>query len=202
MTESELGEAPQKVGTHVGLRAIREKNPFAACGRTVSYLMNVQNLARLPFGQLSKLIVGQINRRHYFFVVDASGAICGYCGWTQATHEQAEAWLARNEDVSGENMLDGPVCVINLWQASSPKANAVIIGSLRALLHPSTELVVAKRFYPGGAIRPVRIPIAPEQLRPGAGIRSLITARERLGCSIWTTSASPPQRADDLGIWR
>jgi hemolysin-activating ACP:hemolysin acyltransferase len=163
MTGPDLAAAQEHQAEH---RAIRDKNPFAACGRTVSYLMNVPNLARLPFGQMAKLIAGQINRGHYFFVVDRSSAICGYCGWTQAAHEQAEAWLERNVEVSGQDKADGPVCVINLWQASSPKANAVIIGALRTMLHPATELVVAKRFYPDGTIRPVRIPISANQLRP------------------------------------
>jgi hypothetical protein len=159
-------EAVRRQEAREGHRATRDKNPFAACGRTVSYLMSVPNLARLPFGQLSKLIVGQINRGHYFFIVDPSSAICGYCGWMQTTHAEAKAWLERNADMSGGNTLDGPVCVVNLWQASSPKVNAVIIGALRSILHPATELIVAKRFYPDGTIRPVRIPIAKEQLRP------------------------------------
>ena len=162
MTGTDWTEPKQRFET----RAIRDKNPFAACGRTVSYLMKIPNLARLPFGQLSRLIVGQINRGQYFFIVDASSAICGYCGWTQTTHDRAEAWLEKNIEVSGENIVDGPVCVINIWQASSPKANAAIVGALRTMVHPSTALVVAKRFYPGGKIRPVRIPIAQEQLRP------------------------------------
>lgn len=150
-----------------GCRVMQDKNPYAACGRTIAYLMNVPNFARLPFGQLSRLIVGQINRGHYFFVVDPASAICGYCGWAQASHEQAEAWLTRNAGAGGEHTVDGPVCVINLWQASSPKANAVIIGAMRARIHPSTELVVARRFYPDGTIRSVRIPISRQQLRPG-----------------------------------
>ena len=157
---------PIKSQTRPALRAIRDKNPFAACGRTVSYLMNVPNLARLPFGQLSRLIVGQINRGHYFFIVDSASAINGYCGWSQASHSEAEAWLVKNIDVGGDRVTDGPVCVINLWQASSPKANTAIIGALRTMLHPGTELIVAKRFYPDGTIRPVRIPLSPKMLRP------------------------------------
>lgn len=166
MREPDPAQAHVRPESRAGYRAIRDKNPFAACGRTVSYLMKVPNLARLPFGQLSRLIVGQINRGHYFFVVDGSSAICGYCGWSQATHEQAEAWLTRNADVSNEETVDGPVCVINIWQASSPKANAAILGAWRTLVHPKTELVVAKRFYPNGTIRPLRLPISQKQLRP------------------------------------
>jgi hemolysin-activating ACP:hemolysin acyltransferase len=166
MSDSNPDEANPSAPTGQSYRATRERNPFAACGRTVSYLMNIPNLARLPFGQLTKLVVGQINRGHYFFVVDPSSVTCGYCGWTQATHAQADAWLEKNVEVASEHALDGPVCVINLWQASSAKANTVIIAALRTMLNPSTELVVAKRFYPNGDIRPVRLPISRSQLRP------------------------------------
>lgn len=161
------GPGPAQSQQRFATRAIRDKNPYSACGRTVSYLMKIPNLARLPFGQLSGLIVGQINRGHYFFIVDASSAICGYCGWTQTGHEQAEAWLENNVELSGAVMLNGPVCVVNIWQASTRQANATIIGALRALIYPATELVAAKRFYPDGTIRNVRLPIAKQQLRPG-----------------------------------
>jgi hypothetical protein len=166
MSTTNPADPPQSSQPGPAYRATRDRNPFAACGRTVSYLMNIPNLARLPFGQLAKLVVGQINRGHYFFVVDPSSAICGYCGWTQATHAEADAWLEKNIEVGSVHSKDGPVSVINVWQASSPSANAVIIGALRTMLHPATELVVARRFYPDGTIRPVRLPLSRKQLRP------------------------------------
>jgi hemolysin-activating ACP:hemolysin acyltransferase len=148
-------------------RATRDRSPYSACGRTVSYLMNIPNLARLPFGQLTRLVVGQINRGQYFFVLDPSSRICGYCGWTQATHAEAEAWLKGSSDFESLKPADGPVCVINVWQASETGANAIIIGALRRMLHPATELIVARRFYPDGQIRPVRLPLSGKQLRSG-----------------------------------
>jgi hemolysin-activating ACP:hemolysin acyltransferase len=140
-------------------RVLQDKNPFAACGRTIAYLMNVANFARMPFGNLSKLIVGQINRRHYFFMVDHAQQICGYCGWTQATHEQAERWLLDNVDITTENQMDGPVCVINIWQASTPHVNSAIVSALRQSINPASQLIVAKRFYRDGSIRPMRLPL-------------------------------------------
>jgi hemolysin-activating ACP:hemolysin acyltransferase len=172
MENSETDGPNPTIPANTGHRVARERNPFAACGRTVSYLMNIPNLARLPFGQMTRLVVGQINRNHYFFVVDNANVICGYCGWTQASREQADAWLERNVDIGTEHSTTGPVSVINIWQASSTKANAVIIGALRGMLHPSTELVVAKRFYPDGTIRPVRLPITRMQLKAGRLQRS------------------------------
>ncbi|PJN92583.1 hypothetical protein CNY89_28435, partial [Amaricoccus sp. HAR-UPW-R2A-40] len=45
--------------------------------------LTIPNFARLPFGQIARLIAGQINRRQYFFVVDAAETMVGYCGWAQ-----------------------------------------------------------------------------------------------------------------------
>lgn len=144
-----------------GLRALQSRDPYVACGRTVAYLMTIPNFARLPFGQ--------INRRQYFFVVDAAEAMVGYCGWAQTSHAAAEDWFQRNIDLGERIDATGPACVINLWQASSAAANACIVGALRSRLSPGTEIVLAKRFYPDGTLRGVRLPVAPKQLRPEPG---------------------------------
>lgn len=149
-----------------GLRALRSRDPYVACGRTVAYLMTIPNFARLPFGQVARLIAGQINRRQYVFVVDEAGAMVGYCGWAQTSREAAEDWFERNIDLGERIDVTGPACVINLWQASSAAANACIIGALRSRLSAETEIVLAKRFYPDGTLRGVRLPVAPAQLRP------------------------------------
>jgi hemolysin-activating ACP:hemolysin acyltransferase len=152
-----------------GLRALQSRDPYVACGRTVAYLMTIPNFARLPFGQIARLIAGQINRRQYFFVVDAAEAMVGYCGWAQTSHAAAEDWFQRNIDLGERIDATGPACVINLWQASSAAANACIVGALRSRLSPGTEIVLAKRFYPDGTLRGVRLPVAPKQLRPKPG---------------------------------
>jgi hypothetical protein len=118
MSATNPADPPRSTQPSHAYRATRDRNPFAACGRTVSNLMNIPNLARLPFGQIAKLVVRQINRGHYFFVVDPSSAVCGYCGWTQGTHAEADAWLERNIEVSSAHPQDGPVGVINIWQAA------------------------------------------------------------------------------------
>jgi hemolysin-activating ACP:hemolysin acyltransferase len=148
------------------LRILQSKDPYAACGRTIAYLMKVPNFARLPFGQMSRLIVGQINRGHYFYVVNETSSMVGYCGWAQTSREVAEDWFEHDIDPGSRIGADGPVCVINLWQASSAAANARIIAGLRTRLSPATELVLAKRFYPDGSIRRVQLPVARSQLRP------------------------------------
>jgi hemolysin-activating ACP:hemolysin acyltransferase len=161
--ESAKHEAPTPAGRG-GLRTIRYKDPYVACGRTVAYLMRFGVFARLPFGHLARLIVGQINRRSYVFVIDDQGAVVGYCGWAQTSREQAQDWLERNVDI--DDASGGPVCIVNIWQASSGAANAAIVGALRERVSPETERIVAKRFYPDGSIRRVSLPIAKSQLRP------------------------------------
>lgn len=155
-----------QAGPGAELRVLQGKDPYSACGRTVAYLMGIPNFARLPFGQLARLIAGQINRRQYFFVVDPAGAMVGYCGWAQTSRAAAEDWFERNVDLGARIAPTGPACVINLWQASSPAANARIIAALRCRLSPGTEIILAKRFYPDGSVRGVRLPVAPAQLRP------------------------------------
>jgi hemolysin-activating ACP:hemolysin acyltransferase len=155
--------------TQGGLRAMQARDPYVACGRTVAYLMTIPNFARLPFGEVSRLIAGQINRRQYFFVVDEGETIHGYCGWAQTSHAAAEDWFQRNVDLGERIEATGPACVINLWQASSAAANACILGGLRQRLSMETEIVLAKRFYPDGSIRGVRLPIAPDRRPRGPG---------------------------------
>lgn len=155
-----------QAGSGAELRVLQGKDPYSACGRTVAYLMGIPNFARLPFGQLARLIAGQINRGQYFFVVDPAGAMVGYCGWAQTSRAAAEDWFERNIDLGARIAATGPACVINLWQASSPAANARIIAALRRRLAPGTEIILAKRFYPDGSVRGVRLPVAPAQLRP------------------------------------
>lgn len=155
---SDLGEAGK-------LRIRQAKDPYTACGRTVTYLMRIPNFARLPFGQLSRLIVGQINRGQYFFVIHETSGVVGYCGWVQTSRQAAEAWVERNVDLGERLETEGPVCVINLWQASSAGVNSAIVGGLRERISSGTELVLAKRFYPDGSIRTTRLPIATSRLR-------------------------------------
>ena len=52
------------------LRLYQPGEPTIALGLAVSHLMTRAAFARLRFGEWSRILVGQINRRHYRFVLD------------------------------------------------------------------------------------------------------------------------------------
>src|SRR5262245_34485606 len=75
------------------LRVLRPENPYVALGLAVNHLMTKPAFAALRFGEWSRILVGQINRKHYYFVVDARNQVQGFLGWAVTSKEKAEAWL-------------------------------------------------------------------------------------------------------------
>ncbi len=53
------------------LRVFRPDNSYVALGLAVNHLMTKPAFAALRFGEWSRILVGQINRKHYYFVIDA-----------------------------------------------------------------------------------------------------------------------------------
>src|SRR5436190_24108557 len=51
------------------LRVFRPDNPYVALGLAVNHLMTKPAFAARRFGEWSRILVGQINRKHYYFVV-------------------------------------------------------------------------------------------------------------------------------------
>ena len=49
--------------------------------------------ARLRFGEWSRILVGKINRNHYYFVLDWSNQVVGFVGWAVTSREKAEDWV-------------------------------------------------------------------------------------------------------------
>ena len=74
-----------------GLRLFRPDNPALALGLAVSHMMTKPAFARLRFGEWSRVLVGQINRRHYHFVLDGRGRVVGFLGWAYTSLARAEA---------------------------------------------------------------------------------------------------------------
>ena len=72
------------------LRLVRPDNPAAALGRAVSYLMTKPAFAKLAFGDWSRILVGQINRKHFCFAVDGAGQVQGFMGWALASEETCQ----------------------------------------------------------------------------------------------------------------
>ena len=61
-------------------RLFRPDNPYLALGLAVVHLIKMPAFANLRFGDWSQILVGQINRKHYYFVVDSKNKIQGFFG--------------------------------------------------------------------------------------------------------------------------
>src|SRR6476661_7178952 len=82
------------------LRIFRPAKPSAALGLAVSHLMVKPAFASLKFGDWSRILVGQINRGHYRFAIDADNRVQGFMGWALASREHAEAWVEGRRGLS------------------------------------------------------------------------------------------------------
>ena len=88
-----LATSENKAASLPELRLFRPENPYLALGHAVVQLMNMPAFANLRFGHWSQILVGQINRKHYYFVVDNKNKIQGFLGWAITTKDKAEAWV-------------------------------------------------------------------------------------------------------------
>jgi len=137
-------------------RIFRPDKPATALGLAVSYLMNKPAFAKLPFGEWSRILVGQINRRHYCFVIGGGKKIQGFAGWALTTQDKAEAWVEGRSALSYEDSLAGDCMVCNVWVAESPRIQRWMFQQARDIW-AGKRTVYFKRFYPDGRIRPSRL---------------------------------------------
>ena len=56
-------------------KVFQPANPYIALGMAVSHLMTKPAFANLQFGDWSRVLTGQINRKHYCFVVDGRNQV-------------------------------------------------------------------------------------------------------------------------------
>lgn len=139
-----------------GLRLFRPDNPALALGLAVSHMMTKPAFARLRFGEWSRVLVGQINRRHYHFVLDGRGRVVGFLGWAYTSLARAEAWVEDRGTFSDDEARDGPGVIFNAWSADSPDVTPLLLEAARraAVGH---EMIYFKRYYKDGRSRPVRL---------------------------------------------
>jgi hemolysin-activating ACP:hemolysin acyltransferase len=140
------------------LRVFQPENACMALGLAVSHLMTKPAFAKLRFGHWSRILVGQVNRKHYCFVVDARNEIQGFMGWAVTTKENAEAWLEGRGDFSSEESLDGNCVVFNAWSANSLKVNRYLLDVARKVIN-GKDMVCFKRYYNDGSTRPARLSV-------------------------------------------
>jgi hemolysin-activating ACP:hemolysin acyltransferase len=137
-------------------KTFRPQNPCAALGLAVSHLMTKPAFANLRFGDWSRILVGQINRKHYWFAVDGDKRIQGFMGWALTSQEKAEAWVEGRAALSFEDSIEGDCVIFNAWAANTPKVNRFLLGEARKVI-AGKSTVYFKRFYKDGGVRPARL---------------------------------------------
>jgi hemolysin-activating ACP:hemolysin acyltransferase len=138
------------------LKVLRPQSPFMALGLAVNHLMTKPAFAKLRFGDWSRILVGQINRKHYYFAVDSKNQIQGFMGWALTSKENAEAWVEGRGTLSFADSLDGDCVVFNAWAANTGKVNRLLLGEARKVIE-GKDTVYFKRFYKDGSVRPARL---------------------------------------------
>ena len=138
------------------LRVFRAKDPYIALGLAVSHLMTKPAFAKLRFGDWSRILTGQINRKHYYFAVDSKNQIQGFMGWAVTSKEKAEAWVEGRGGLSFEDSRAGDCLIFNAWAASTPEANRFLVSQAREIME-GKDTVYFKRHYKDGSTRPVRL---------------------------------------------
>jgi hemolysin-activating ACP:hemolysin acyltransferase len=132
------------------LRLFQHANPAAALGLAVSHLMTKPAFARLRFGAWSRVLTGQINRKHYYLVVDPAGHVRGFVGWAITDEQTAESWLGGWGDPSGA--ATGDCIIINAWSADTPAVHKLLLRFGRKAL-TGHRMLYFKRHYPDGRTR-------------------------------------------------
>jgi hemolysin-activating ACP:hemolysin acyltransferase len=134
---------------------VRDRNPHAAFGKAVMIAMRQPVFARLPFGQIATILAGQINRDHYFLVT-RDGRITGFLGWAYTTPEGGERWLVEDDTSLIGDGRAGDTVVLNVWISDGADMTAFSMRHLRRLWSDKRQLL-ARRIYPDGTVRPVRL---------------------------------------------
>jgi hemolysin-activating ACP:hemolysin acyltransferase len=140
------------------LRAFRPDNPYVALGLAVNHLMTKPAFAQLRFGDWSRILVGQINRRHFLFAIDADNQVQGFLGWALTSKERAEAWVEGRGALSYEDSHGGDSVVFNAFAASSARVRRFLVDESRKVMQ-GKDTVYFKRHYKDGSTRPVRVSV-------------------------------------------
>ena len=140
------------------LRAFRPDNPFTALGLAVNFLMTMPAFANLRFGEWSRILVGQINRKHYCFAVDQKNQVRGFLGWALTSKANAEAWVEGRGVLANQDSLQGECVIFNAWAGSGLKVNRFLLNEGRKVI-AGKEMAYFKRHYKDGSTRPARLTV-------------------------------------------
>ncbi|MFZ3352302.1 MAG: sulfotransferase [Xanthobacteraceae bacterium] len=138
------------------LRIWRPDDPAVALGLAVEFLVKQRNFAQLPFGGWSRVLMGQINRGHFCFVVDAQRRVHGFLGWALTDERLAELWLEGRATLTDADCRAGNCVIVNAWAAPSTEANNLLIDESIRLFGQKLR-IYGRRYDTRGEPRPRRI---------------------------------------------
>jgi hypothetical protein len=137
------------------LRLVTGLPPEAAFSYAVTHLMVRPAFARAPFGHIARCLAGQVNRGHYAFACRGQ-TVVGFAGWACVAEPVAEGWLSGERPFGDAEAAAGDCLVLNFWQADAPEVSRFLVQGLAAML-PGARRIYAKRHYPDGRMRPLRL---------------------------------------------
>jgi len=150
-TVSTMAEA-----TSMPLRLMRPNQPLVALGLAVNYMMRKPAFANQRFGEWSRILAGQVNRKHYYFAVDAENRIQGFIGWLVTTKDKAEAWIEGRQPLGEQDANEGDCIVFNAWAANNGRVNRFLVDAARTII-VGKDTCYFKRYYADGSVRPAQL---------------------------------------------
>jgi hemolysin-activating ACP:hemolysin acyltransferase len=157
-SRSSSAQAVDATSDNVALSAWKPKDPAVALGLAVEFLRRKPAFARLQFGEWSQVLSSQINRGHYFFVVDQRGRIHGFLGWALTQEQLAEQWIEGRSGLRNEECRGGECVIVNAWAAETDRATRFILDTCREFF-AGKRTIYFKRHYADGRTRPVRLAV-------------------------------------------
>ena len=145
-------------GNDVILYAWKAKSQASSLGLAVEFLRRKPAFAKLQFGEWSEVLISQVNRGHFFFVVDQQRRIQGFLGWALTHKRLAEQWIEGRSGLRHEECREGDCVILNAWAAETHRANRFILDSVRKLF-ADKRTIYFKRQYPDGRTRHMRLSV-------------------------------------------
>ena len=136
-------------GQDAVLSAWKPSSPPLSLGLAVGFLRKKPAFAKLQFGEWSQVLITQIDRGHFFFVIDQQRKIRGFLGWALTSEPLAERWVEGRAGMRNEECLAGDCVIINAWSAETPGVNRFIVETGRRNVRGQADAYF-KRHYPEG----------------------------------------------------
>lgn len=127
---------------------VRTKDGYSAAGRAMTLLMLNDAFEGLKLGEIGRLIVGQVNRNHYYFI-RRNGVPTGFIGWAYCSEAAAIAWAERNDPRGIGDGKTGDSVILNSWLADGKDMNSYLLGRLREEWTDKKKLFARRRYTNG-----------------------------------------------------